>query len=109
MTVLYHPEFAGDIRRFANQYGTISPRLEQRFRLEVDGAIAAIREDPSGTGHFVNTGSVILRQVRRRNLSIFPFFVLYGLTDTHLVFGSLIPSASDPLTWLNRFSTTAEL
>jgi hypothetical protein len=107
MTVLYHPEFAGDIRRFAGQYGTISPRLEQRFRLEVDGVIAAIRENPYAAGHFVNTGSVILREVRRRNLSIFPLFVLYGLTDSHLVFGSLIPSASDPLTWLNRFSIIA--
>ena len=108
MTVLYHPEFAGDIRRFACQYGTISPRLELRFRLEVDDAIAAIRQRPSAAGHFLNTGSVILREVRRRNLSIFPFFVLYGLTDTHLVFGSLIPSAADPLTWLNRFSSASE-
>jgi hypothetical protein len=38
--------------------------------------------------------------VRRRNLGTFPFFVLYGLSDDVLVFRSVIPSASDPLTWL---------
>ncbi|RXK55982.1 hypothetical protein ESB00_08925 [Oleiharenicola lentus] len=104
MTVVYHPDFAADVRRFASQYGTISVRLDHRFRLEVDEAIAVIKDNPTSAGHFLNTGSLVLREVRRRNLYIFPFFVLYGLTETHLVFGSLIPSASDPLTWLNRFS-----
>lgn len=108
MTVVYHPEFVGDIRRFASQYGTISARLEQRFRIEVDAAIAAIQENPTAAGHFLTTGSLIFREVRRCNLSIFPFFVLYGLTETHLVFGSLIPSASDPLTWLNRFNDATD-
>jgi len=41
MTVLYHPEFAGDIRSFAARYAAISPRLETRFRSEVDIAITA--------------------------------------------------------------------
>lgn len=104
MTVLYHPEFAGDIRRFAAQYAEASPKLELRFRNEVDTAIIAIKANPTSAGHFINTGSAILRVVRRRNLDAFPFFVLYGLTDDRLIFGSLIPSATDPLTWLRRFS-----
>jgi hypothetical protein len=33
-----------------------------------------------------------------------PYFVLYGLHADLMVFGALIPSASDPLTWLDRFS-----
>ncbi len=102
MTVLYHPEFPRDIRRFAATYADISPKLGVRFRHEVDSAIAAVIASPTGAGHFINTGSLILREVRRRNLEIFPFFVLYGQTDDRLVFGSLIPSASDPLTWLKR-------
>lgn len=102
MTVLYHPEFVGDIRRFAAQYSAISPKLESRFRSEVDTALAAIKANPTAAGHFLNTGSVILREVRRRNLEIFPFFVLYGLTADRLIIGSLIPSATDPLTWLGR-------
>ena len=109
MTVLYHPEFAGDIRRFASGYAAISPRLETRFRSEVDIAIAVILHNPTGAGHFVHTGSVVLREVRRRNLEIFPFFVLYGLAEDRLVFGSLIPSASDPLTWLDRVSSQSAL
>ena len=103
MIVLYHPEFPRDIRRFAAKYADISPKLEARFRREVDLAIAEVTANPTGAGHFLNTGSLVLREVRRRNLEIFPFFVLYGLTDGRLVFGSLIPSASDPLAWVERF------
>jgi len=103
MTVLYHPEFPRDIRRFAVKYADISPTLEARFRHEIDSAITAIITSPTGAGHFINTGSLILREVRRRNLEMFPFFVLYGLADDRLVFGSLIPSASDPLAWMERF------
>ncbi len=103
MTVLYHPEFARDIQRFAVRYADISPKLGVRFRQDVDTALVAVKANPSSAGHFINTGSLILREVRRRNLEVFPFFVLYGLADDRLVFGSVIPSASDPLTWLSRF------
>ncbi len=103
MTVLYHPEFARDIQRFATKYADISPELGVRFRHEVDAALVAVKANPTGAGLFIYTGSLILREVRRRNLEIFPFFVLYGLADDRLVFGSVIPSASDPLTWLERF------
>lgn len=102
MTVIYHPDFVGDIRRFAAQYAMVSAKVERTFREEVDAAIIAIKANPTSAGHFINTGSVILRAVRRRNLDAFPFFVLYGLTDDRLIFGSLIPSATDPLTWLGR-------
>lgn len=102
MTVLYHPEFPRDIRRFAVKYADISPGLEARFLHEVDLAIEEVIANPTGAGHFINTGSTILREARRRNLEIFPFFVLYGLADDRLVFGSLIPSASDPVTWIRK-------
>ncbi len=44
MRVAYHAEFARDINRFAAQYGDISGRLQERFRVEVDLAIARIQE-----------------------------------------------------------------
>lgn len=103
MTVLFHPEFVRDIQRFAIKYAEISPKLEGKFRRDIDIALATVKTNPTGAGHFINTGSLILREVRRRNLEVFPFFVLYGLADDRLVFGSVIPSASDPLTWLARF------
>ncbi len=103
MTVLYHPEFARDIQRFAVRYADISPKLGVRFRQDVDAVLVAVKANPASAGHFINTGSLILREVRRRNLEVFPFFVLYGLADDRLVFGSIIPSSSDPLTWLSRF------
>jgi hypothetical protein len=104
MNVRYHPEFPGDVLRFSREYGAISPRLELRFRAEVNDAIARIKSGPTDAGHFLSTGSVIVADVRRRNLKSFPLFVLYGLHADLLVIGALIPSASDPLTWLSRFT-----
>jgi hypothetical protein len=103
MIVIYHPEFPRDITQFAAKYADVSPKLGVRFRHEVDNAIVAVLTNPTGAGHYINTGSVVLHDARRRNLEIFPFFMLYGLADDRLIFGSLIPSASDPLTWLKRF------
>ena len=102
MRIVYHPDLPKDIKRFEAQYCEISDRLALRFRAEVDNAIERIAASPASAGHFLNTGSKIVKEVRRRNLSAFPFFVLYGLHDDLLVFRSLISSASDPLTWLTR-------
>jgi len=107
MKVQYHPEFAQDVLRFAGQYGVISPRLEDRFRIEVDEVLARIKERPTAAGHFLNNGSAVVTDVRRRNLASFPYFVLYGLHADLMVVGALIPSASDPLTWLDRFSKSS--
>jgi len=104
MKVLYHPDFPKDVLRFTDQYGAISPKLEIRFRSEVDDALIRIKYAPTAAGHFLNTGSTIVTDMRRRNLSSFPHIVLYGLQGDLLIFGALIPSASDPLTWPARFS-----
>ena len=103
MTVSFHPEFAQDIARFEGDYARVSPALAERFRVEIDRAIEAITRSPEGAGHFLQCNSQIIDYLRRRNLRSFPFFVLYGCTKDHLVFGSLIPNRSDPLTWLTRF------
>jgi hypothetical protein len=102
MTVSYHPEFPQDIKKYEAQYLEISHRLRLRFRAEIDEAIEQIKSSPGSAGHFLNTGSLIVKEVRRRNLISFPFFILYGLTEDVLVFRSVIPSSSDPLTWLTR-------
>ena len=103
MKLVFHPKFAQDVKKFASQYGGISANLEQRFRSEVSSSLSRIESSPESAGHFVDTGSRIVKEVRRRNLSSFPFFILYGIESDLIVIGSLIPSASDPLTWLNRF------
>ena len=102
MIVSYHPDFPKDIKRFEAQYREVSERLGLRFRAEVDQAIERIKASPSSAGHFLNTGSHVVKEVRRRNLVSFPFFILYGVTGERLVFRSIIASASDPLTWLKR-------
>jgi hypothetical protein len=100
MRVSYHPDFPKDIRRFEAQYLEVSERLAARFRAEVAGAIDHIKNSPASAGHFLKTNSRIVKEVRRRNLPSFPFFVLYGISGDMLVFRSVIASASDPLTWL---------
>lgn len=107
MRVLFHPEFPQDVLRFSGQYGAISHRLAARFHAEVDDALARIKIDPTAAGHFLNTGSAVVKDIRRRNLGSFPYFVLHGLHVDLLVFGAVIPSATDPLTWLDRFSSTS--
>ncbi len=104
MTVRFHPEFPADVRKFAASYTDISSGLGDRFRCEIDEGITAIKSAPSGAGHFLNLGSSIVPEVRRRNLRAFPFFILYGVVGNDLIFGSVIPSRSDPLTWMNRFA-----
>jgi hypothetical protein len=102
MTVIFHPEFPNDIRRFESGYARLSAALGARFRDEVDIAIEAVKASPNSAGHFLNLGSSIVPEFRRRNLKVFPFFILYGVTADFLVFGSVIPTKSDPLTWLGR-------
>lgn len=104
MRVLFHPEFPKDVRRFEADYTNVSTGLAVRFRKEVDDAVEAIKSSPGSAGHFLNLGSAIVPELRRRNLRAFPFFVLYGATADQLIFGSVIPSRSDPLTWLARFT-----
>ena len=70
MRVLYHPDFPQDIKRFERQYRDVSKRLALRFRAAVEKAICAIKASPGSAGHFVNTGSTIVKEVRRRNLHL---------------------------------------
>ena len=102
MRVLFHPEFPQDVRRFADNYGKVSAGLATRFHAEVDAAIEAITQSPASAGHYLNLGSKVVPELRRRNLRAFPFFILYGAAADQLIFGSVVPSRSDPLTWLTR-------
>ncbi len=104
MRVLFHPEFPEDIRKYESDYSRISDGLGLRFRNEIDAAIGSITLSPTSAGHFLNVGSTVVSEFRRRNLKSFPFFVLYGFSAERLIFGSIIPSRSDPLVWLTRFN-----
>ncbi len=104
MRVRFHPEFPADVRKFTADYSAISAGLGERFSREIDDAISAIKEAPNGAGHFLNLGSTVVPEIRRRNLHAFPFFILYGVQSDGLILGSVIPSRTDPLTWLTRFS-----
>jgi hypothetical protein len=107
MRVFFHPEFPTDIRRFDAEYAQLSDGLAKRLRQEIDDAVEAITSSPSAAGHYLNLGSTLVPELRRRNLRAFPFFVLYGVAGDRLIFGALIPSRSDPLTWLTRFGGEA--
>jgi hypothetical protein len=107
MRVIFHPDFAKDIRRFEAEYSQISEGLALRFRSEVDQALDAIKSSPMSAGHFLNVRSSVVQELRRRNLKSFPSFVLYGFNGDQLFFASIIPSRSDPLTWLLRSTRDA--
>lgn len=103
MIVRYHPDFSKDIEKFEGEYTGISDNLAIRFREEVDAAIEAIKNSPYSAGHILQVDSKVIKAFRRRNFRNFPFFILYGVTETTLFFGAVIPSRSDPLTWLARW------
>ena len=103
MRVLYHPEFPKDARKFERQYSAVSVGLAARFRNEFDQAIDSIKSSPLSAGHFLATEGAVEKCVRRRNFRSFPFFVLYAVVKEELMFGAVIPSRSDPLSWLARF------
>ncbi len=107
MRVIFHPEFPKDVRKFEADYGQISDGLAARFRSEVDDAVELIKSAPFRAGHCLNLGSKIVRGLRRRNLRAFPFILLYGADSDRVIFGAVIPSRSDPLTWLTRFHESA--
>ena len=98
----FHPAFAGDVLRFAAQDEAVAARLGGRFRREIDETIAEIKAAPTSAGHFLRPSPISSVVFRRRNLHAFPHFVLYGLIDDRLIFGSVIASRSDPLLWLAR-------
>lgn len=104
MRIVFHPDFPREIKIFEAQYYEISERLGGRFRLEIEESIGRIKSQPGSAGHFLNVGSKIAKEIRRRNLRSFPFFILYAVHEDFLIFRSVIPSASDPLTWLGRFA-----
>ena len=98
MRVVFHPEFARDVKRFGDQYAQVSTGLAARFRHEIYDAIHAIKLTPTSAGHFLQVKSTIIQELRRRNLRAFPYFVLYAVRGDEIFFGSVIPSRSDPLT-----------
>ena len=103
MTVVVHPALEDDIRRYAGEYGLIYETLGQRFFIEVRAALTSIETGPEYAGHLLKTRLTRIKDIRRCNLHSFPFFVLYGTNQDSLLIASLIPSRSDPLTWLTRF------
>lgn len=73
MRVIFHPEFPQDVRRYAHAYGQISSGLATQFRHEIDDAIEAVKLSPASAGHYLNLGSKIMPELRRRNLRAFLF------------------------------------
>jgi len=61
MRVVFHPDFPKEIKGFEFQYREVSERLASRFRAEIDHGIEEIRRHPSSAGHFLNTGSKIVK------------------------------------------------
>lgn len=105
MKVQFHADFPQDILHFAENYRMISNTLTERFRQEVDSAIETVKPSATGAEHRLEVKSTIVPDLNRRNLKVFPFFILYGIVGQQIIFDSVIPSRSDPLTWQARFNS----
>jgi hypothetical protein len=67
-SLVSHPDFPKDVRRFEADYKVISDGLALRFRKELTDALEAIQASPQSAGHFLQTGSLVVPEFRRRNL-----------------------------------------
>jgi hypothetical protein len=93
--VSYHPDFPRDIKRFEAQYRKVSQSLAQRFRVEVDDLIEHIKKSPSSAGHFLNTGSQI---VKESGGAIYPRFRFSFCTASLAIGWCFVPLSPAPLT-----------
>jgi len=72
MKFVFHPQLPEDIRKHQAAYEGVSLRLGKRFQREVESTIERIKASPESAGHFLATGSTIVREFRRANLRSFP-------------------------------------
>jgi hypothetical protein len=105
MKVVIHPALADDIHRYASEYRKVYDNLGSRFEHEAVHALDRVEAGPEYAGHLLKTRSVILKNIRRCNLTSFPFFLLYAVVPDTIFIASLIPSRTDPLTWYTRLET----
>jgi plasmid stabilization system protein ParE len=70
MELIYHPRAAKDARDIAYKYADASEQVHERFWVELDEAVEAIRLSPE-RHHFDSSG------LRRNNLKKFPYHILF--------------------------------
>jgi hypothetical protein len=106
MRVLFHPDFPKDVRRFQSEYAGISIGLGVRFRRELDEAVDAIKKITEERWSFRESrleGRPRTPSPQSQRVSILRNLWRHGRPDDRMIFGAVIPSRSDPLTWLTRF------
>ena len=89
MTFEFHPEALAELSHAAGYYAEQSPGLELRFLAEVDRAIDRIEDDPKRWRIF--TGDV-----RRVLVHVFPFGVLYTVTNDTIVVFAVVHLSREP-------------
>jgi hypothetical protein len=95
MRVSYHPDFPKDIKGYEGRYQNVSQRLALRFRAEIDDAIERIKESPSSAGHFLNTGSQVVKKFEDATL---PHFHFSFFTAYLSICSFFVPSSRAPRT-----------
>jgi toxin ParE1/3/4 len=95
MTFEFHPEALAELSHAAGYYAEQSPGLELRFLAEVDRAIDGIEDDPKRWRIF--TGDV-----RRVLVHVFPFSVLYTVTNDTIVVFAVVHLSREPGYWKSR-------
>jgi len=99
MKVVLRNRFFRDQTEYCSAYLSVSETLGVRFEAEVSAAIEVIVERPTSAGHPIPIISKSGQTVRRRNLRIFPFFILYIVHKDRIVLSRLCALRSDPKAW----------
>lgn len=99
MKLFFHEEFQRDVARVQLEIDLRYPGQGARFLADLRQAVSAVGQSPLAAGHFILHESVLPRTLRRRNLRIFPFFIVYRTKATSVEFGGLVPTKSDPDKW----------
>lgn len=95
-----HPEAGAELREAANWYDDRAHGLGEDFYDAIDQAIARIHDWPRSAPMF--DGWVGPPELRTMTVGIFPFRVIYYLTDTSLVILAYAHGRRKPGYWQHR-------
>lgn len=95
MTFEFHPEALAELSHAAGYYAEQSPGLQFRFLDEVQRAIDRICEDPGRWRIFAG-------DVRRVLVHVFPFGVLYTVSNRAVVVLAVMHLSREPGYWKSR-------
>ncbi len=95
MKLEYHPAAAEEYEEAVGFYAEISPKLAARFIDEIQSCIALIKESP-------DRWKKLRKEIRAVQARIFPFQVLYRITEDRITIVAVMHEKRRPDYWRHR-------